>query len=53
VNLYSLIETVKANNIEPYAYLKEVFTALPNATTVEDIEALLPLLEQSALREAA
>jgi hypothetical protein len=41
-NLYSLIETAKANGIEPYAYLCAVFTALPTATTVEDIERLLP-----------
>jgi transposase len=41
-NLYSLIETVKANKLNPYTYLKQVFTDLPNAETVEDIEALLP-----------
>ena len=41
-NLYSLTETAKANGINPYDYLKEVFTQLPNATTVEDIESLLP-----------
>jgi transposase len=41
-NLYSLIETAKANGLEPYAYLREVFTRLPAAGTVEDIEALLP-----------
>ena len=41
-NLYSLIETAKANGLEPYAYLRRVFTELPAATTVEDIEALLP-----------
>lgn len=41
-NLYSLVETAKANNIEPSIYLKEVFTRLPEATCVEDIEALLP-----------
>ena len=34
--LYRLIETARANGIEPYAYLKTVFTELPNATTVED-----------------
>jgi len=39
-NLCSLIETAKANGIEPYAYLKTVFTELPQATTVEEIEAL-------------
>ena len=41
-NLYSLIETAKANGIEPYAYLRLVFTELPRATTLEDVEALLP-----------
>jgi transposase len=41
-NLYSLIETVKANGLEPYAYLRHLFTELPKATTVEAIEALLP-----------
>ncbi len=41
-NLYSLIETAKANGLEPYAYLRMVFTELPKADTVEAIEALLP-----------
>ena len=41
-NLYSLIETAKANRLEPYAYLRRVFTELPKADTVEAIEALLP-----------
>ncbi len=41
-NLYSLIETAKANGLEPYAYLRVLFTELPRAETVEDIEALLP-----------
>lgn len=41
-NLYSLIETAKAHGIEPYAYLRTVFTELLQATSVEEIEALLP-----------
>ena len=41
-NLYSLIETAKANGLEPYAYLRYLFTKLPRAETVDDIEALLP-----------
>jgi transposase len=41
-NLYSLVETAKANNVEPSVYLKEIFTRLPAATCVEDVEALLP-----------
>ena len=41
-NLYSLIECAKINGLEPYAYLRCVFTELPKAGTVEAIEALLP-----------
>ena len=41
-NLYSLVETAKANELEPYAYLRHLFTELPKAQTVEAIEALLP-----------
>lgn len=41
-NLYSLIETAKANGLEPYAYLRYVFTELPKAGTVDAIESLLP-----------
>jgi len=41
-NLYSLIETAKANGLEPYAYLRYLFAELPKAETVEAIEALLP-----------
>ena len=40
--LYGLVETAKANGLEPYAYLRQVFTLLPQATALEDIEALLP-----------
>lgn len=41
-NLYSLIETAKANGLEPYAYLRHVFAELPKAEAVEAIESLLP-----------
>jgi transposase len=40
--LYSLIESAKANGLEPYAYLRHVFTEMPKATTQVEIEALLP-----------
>jgi len=40
--LYSLIETAKMNNLEPYAYLRYIFDKLPTATTLEDYEAMLP-----------
>lgn len=41
-SLYSLIETTKANGLEPYAYLRHVFTELPKADSVAQFEALLP-----------
>ena len=41
-NLYSLIETAKQNGLEPYDYLKKVFTQLPNAESFDDIDRLLP-----------
>lgn len=41
-NLYSVIETAKANGLEPYAYLRHLFQELPKATTLEQIEKLLP-----------
>ena len=40
--LYSLIETAKANDLEPWAYLRFIFERLPYATMQEDYEALLP-----------
>ena len=40
--LYSLIETAKANGREPYAWLRHVLKRLPAAQSVEDYEALLP-----------
>ena len=41
-NLYSLVETAKANGLEPYAYLKDIFTQLPNITSYDDVDKLLP-----------
>lgn len=41
-NLYSIVETAKANGVEPHAYLSLLFARLPHAKTVEDFEALLP-----------
>jgi transposase len=41
-NLYSLIETAKANGIEPWAYLQRVFTELPKAVMLEHVETLRP-----------
>jgi transposase len=41
-NLYSLIETAKANGHEPYRYLRHLFTELPKASSPHEIAALLP-----------
>ena len=40
--VYSLIETAKANGLEPFTYLHHVLQHIGAASTVEDIEALLP-----------
>ena len=41
-NLYSLVETAKANGIEPWAYLCFVFERIAAAQRIEDFEVLLP-----------
>jgi transposase len=41
-NLYSLLQTCKANGIDGYAYLRKLLIALPLARTADDFEALLP-----------
>ena len=41
-NLYGLIETAKANGIEPSRYLAHVFEMLPTVTLHEQLDALLP-----------
>ena len=40
--IYSLIETAKANKLEPYTYLRHLLENLPSANTEEDYKALLP-----------
>lgn len=48
--LYSLIETAKANTLEPYKYLRYLFEKLPFAESEKDFRALLPMnLEQEQL----
>ena len=39
---YTLIETAKANDLDPYVYIRHLCKNIANAETVEDIEALLP-----------
>jgi transposase len=41
-NIYSLIETCKANGVDPYRYLVALSKALPLAKTADDYEQLLP-----------
>jgi transposase len=51
-NLNSLVETAKANELEPYAYLRHVVAELPRATTLAAIEALLPQrVDRAALQD--
>jgi transposase len=40
--LYSLIETAKVNGLEPYRYLKHIFTNLPTARSPDDYRKLVP-----------
>jgi hypothetical protein len=40
--LYNLVETAKTNGKEPYAWLRHALECLPQASSVEDYEALLP-----------
>lgn len=46
--LYGIVETAKANALEPYAYLRRLFEQLPHAKTVADFEALLPFAALAA-----
>ena len=39
---FSLIETAKANGLEPFKYLRYVLQNIGQADTVEKVEALLP-----------
>ena len=39
---YSLIETAKATNLEPYAYILHILNHIGCADTLDKVEALLP-----------
>lgn len=39
---FSLVETAKANGLEPYDYLSQVIADIASADTIEKLEALLP-----------
>lgn len=40
--IYSVLETAKANGVEPYTWLRRVLRDLPAAKNIDDVEALLP-----------
>ena len=40
--IYSLVETAKANGIEPYTWLRHVLKHLPAAQTADEMERMLP-----------
>ncbi len=39
---FSLIETAKANGLEPFDYMNQVTARIAQVETVEQMEALLP-----------
>lgn len=41
--MYSLVESAKANGLEPRAYLQALFERYPHAKTVEQRRDLLPM----------
>ena len=50
--IYSLIQSAKMNDLEPYAYLKHVLTQLPEAKANGTLDALLPFnLNQTQLMD--
>lgn len=40
--IYSLVETAKANDVEPYTWLRHVLEHLPAAQTADEMDKLLP-----------
>lgn len=42
-DIYSLIETAKANNLEPYKYLRYLLEKIPFVECEEDLKLLLPM----------
>ena len=48
--LYSLVVMARANSLNPFLYLKAVFTDLPKAKTADDVAALLPWIWKPAAK---
>jgi len=40
--IYSIIETAKANGLEPYQYLRYLLDQLPGAKNTDEVRALFP-----------
>ena len=40
--IYSLVQTCRANGLEPYTWLRRVLRDLPAAKSADAVEALLP-----------
>ena len=49
----SIIEITKKNGLDPYAYLKYIFTKAPNLKENESIDILLPWNAPDACRSKA
>jgi transposase len=49
--MYSLVETAKANGMEPYWYLRYLFEMLPTTTTDDERRGLLPHVVDPAVVE--
>ena len=47
---YSLIETAKRNEIEPFDYFNKMLDKIPDAQELEDFERLLPLKNQFLIK---
>jgi transposase len=52
-NLYSVVGTCRANGINPHAYLTYLYEQLPKATTLAELEALLPWNIKPLLKAAS
>jgi hypothetical protein len=46
--LMSLIASCKANEVEPWAYLKDIFTRLPQGLSEDELRSLLPDIRLTA-----
>ena len=40
--MYSIVESARANNLDPFHFMYRLFSELPEADTVEKLEKLLP-----------